>query len=69
MKDKNFVIAYDAGSFGTGDMIRTKKKDLLYIRTLTDALSELPTIEEDLEKLVRLKHKWVMFYEQIIIEL
>jgi hypothetical protein len=57
MKNKDFVIAYDSGDFGTGDLIRNKKKQMLYTRTLNTALSALPNIEEDLEKLIRLKNK------------
>ncbi|KAI6184002.1 Non-specific protein-tyrosine kinase [Aphelenchoides bicaudatus] len=59
MRNREFIISYDTGHFGDGDLIRTKKKQLLYIRTLNNSLSVLPSIEEDLEKLVRLKHKYI----------
>lgn len=57
MKNKDFVISYDAGCFGCGDLIRNKKKQLLYTRILSPTLSVLPTIEDDLEKLIGLKNK------------
>lgn len=63
MKDKS-LIAYDTGWFGSGDLIKTKKGRLIYTRVLNSTLCGQPTIEDDLEMLVRMNNKqvWLLIF-------
>lgn len=53
----DYKIANDTGCFGNGDLIKTRKGALVYIRALSNTLATYPGIEDELEKLVMLKNK------------
>jgi len=55
---EEFKIACDTGHFGSGNLIKAGKR-LLYTRTLANSFVMSPSIEDDLEKLINVKHKYI----------